>query len=643
MKKLVVSLSLLGILLIPTVTFAATLTPVQIVAILRAVGVSEQVISIIQIALNQPTGPATTPIPSDSVWQIRDFGAVGVSLSLPIDYPGAVRKTGARLLDETITSPILSTALSSDDYNNCSISATGASDPNYPRRLLILAPIHYCLVTQNDGAAGTGEMSYKYIAKLQDGRYLTIRFNVLYPLQGAGGQSSTQILTQVRSLFDQITATLRVTGGASNIGSLSNVTILSGLNNNQVTQNTNLNISWSTTEKNTIERVDVLVCVANQTFAAGNSNDKCFMAYPNLVNNGRADSVFVWTNVPAGASAYIKVRKAGDDSVYARSAIFVVVPQPISGVSIKVVSPNGGEVYTQNQQVPINVKISGIKGSGTVHYYLQDRYGARVYDWGSEGVLVSNGVASPSRGINLFSTKPGFYKVQAKWVGSGGQTIYDETDGLFEVRSSSQNSTSFSSVATDKNSYNIGEVVRITWLSPTGFSGANVDLLDANGAFIAGIANTSGGNSPASWTIPSNIKAGSYRIRVGQVHYNDAYSPFFQVTASNVQPTLTLNYPNGGEIWAPNKSQTIRWSYAGSDPNVSLELFLAHNNHPLCYLGNSTNNGGSFTFNPTNFRCSGSDQVVVPDSGYRIIMRSYYGNGSIISGGSKNTFTISAQ
>lgn len=786
MKKLLVSLSLLGLILIPSVTVAASLTTDQIVAILRAAGVSEQVVNIIKVALTQD--PVTPPPTSDCYQFTKNLtrgssGADVTALQKLLISKGFLNEGAATgyygILTQSAVSkyqqaagispasgnvePITRAAL-----NNCGGVIISDPDPDS-----LTTPYISSIIQIGDTIKIYGDrFNSSVTVKVGDKTFTASSQPYTCPTLVAGPNPCLQrgIITFSQSAQGISNSSQQVmvsdTKGNSNqfwfnfggvtqtVGSLSNVKILSGLTNNQATQSTNLNISWTTTEKNNIDKVDVLVCTVNQTFAAGDSNDKCAMAYPNLVNNGRADSVFVWGNVPAGASAYIKVRKAGDDSVFAKSSIFGVAAQSAGGANIKVVSPNGGEIYTQAQSITARFNVTNISSQGGIEVNLHDRYGASIKNLETFGTYnQTNNPLTVDRTYSLANVNPGFYKIQAKWQDLSGRNIYDETDGVFEVRSNSSNSTTFSSVVTDKNSYNIGEVVRITWVSPTGFSGANVDLLDANGAFIADIANTSGGNSPASWTIPSNIKSGSYRVRVGQIHYTDAYSLFFQVnnnvqpptlispnggqtwtvgdsatiswnrgsspstalvkigimdsrvsvpaggetiatvpntgsytftiptafgavrfpganvfkiaisTAgasadswvvndfstspfsvnSPVQPTLTVTTPNGGEVWPANRSQTIRWTYVGKDPNNAVEVFLFRNDQSLCYLGNSTNSRGSFTFNPTNFRCLGSDQVVTAGTDYRVIIRSRYGESSLISGGSKNTFTISAQ
>ncbi len=84
-------------------------------------------------------------------------------------------------------------------------------------------------------------------------------------------------------------------------------------------QATSKPIRWSTT--GSVPRVDILVC-----YLRTGLSDACFYAHNNIANTGSVANVRVGTNVPLNSQAYIKVRKAGTDSISAKSAQFQVVP-----------------------------------------------------------------------------------------------------------------------------------------------------------------------------------------------------------------------------------------------------------------------------------------------------------------------------
>jgi hypothetical protein len=284
--------------------------------------------------------------------------------------------------------------------------------------------------------------------------------------KGITNANQAVVVSDGKGDSNQAYFTFGVNGNTTGIGSLSNVAV-SGLTNNTVTQKTNVNVTWATTEKNTIDRVDVQVCVVNQTFAAGNSNDKCFMAYPNLLNNNKADSVFVWNNVPAGSSAYIKVRKTGNDSVSARSAVFGVAAQPTGGATVKVVTPNGGEVYMWGQNLTYRIEVKSSQPSISGEIFLHDRYGASIQSLGGfdKAVDSTTGMAVYQGTVAVSSMKatPGFYKIQAK-INSGSQTIYDETDRLFEVKADTASTAKYylNELTGKQSVYNAGQSIKIT-------------------------------------------------------------------------------------------------------------------------------------------------------------------------------------
>lgn len=119
------------------------------------------------------------------------------------------------------------------------------------------------------------------------------------------------------------TKTIRVTVVENDdSSSLSNLSISAG---SSVVQGANVGrITW---DSENVDRVDVLVC-----YETG-SRDRCFYAQRNIANEGSRPQVRVGTNVPVGSEAYIKVRKAGDNSVAVQSRTFDVVASDEGGQS----------------------------------------------------------------------------------------------------------------------------------------------------------------------------------------------------------------------------------------------------------------------------------------------------------------------
>lgn len=60
--------------------------------------------------------------------------------------------------------------------------------------------------------------------------------------------------------------------------------------------------------------------------------------------------------------------------------------------------------------------------------------------------------------------------------------------------------------------------------------------------------------------------------------------------------SVTVLYPNGGELWARSHTYTIRWSSQGIEENVKILLLPQMSTQPEIMLTNSTPNTGSFTY-----------------------------------------------
>jgi hypothetical protein len=113
-----------------------------------------------------------------------------------------------------------------------------------------------------------------------------------------------------------------------------------------------------------------------------------------------------------------------------------------------------------------------------------------------------------------------------------------------------------------------GEDVRATW---SGFSG-NVNVAVYKGSTFWVYANTNVARSSyqdldtSGWDLRSD-----YRVKV-ELRSNPSiyqYSSYFSITAP---PSLTVTYPNGGEVWGVGDSKTIQWSHTGTFSSFTIQI-----------------------------------------------------------------------
>jgi Subtilase family/Secretion system C-terminal sorting domain len=74
--------------------------------------------------------------------------------------------------------------------------------------------------------------------------------------------------------------------------------------------------------------------------------------------------------------------------------------------------------------------------------------------------------------------------------------------------------------------------------------------------------------------VVNNPPAGNYTVSVNGSSVPSGTQTFYLVYEI-IQPSVTVEYPFGGETWLPNKTEDIRWSAYGGDPNgFTLEYSL---------------------------------------------------------------------
>ena len=286
-------------------------------------------------------------------------------------------------------------------------------------------------------------------------------------------------------------------------------------------------------------------------------------------NNTIVDSVsntgsYSW-NIPDAISAAlrVKVSDVNDSEAYDTSdANF-----KIRG-SLNLTAPNGGEVWivnshhnitwTKNGSIPLVKLEYSTNGGSSYPNTIVGSIDAALgtYDW-----TIPDAISN---------------QVKVKVTDTSDSTVYDSSDNNFFIKGAL--------VLTSPNGgeqWTVGTGQNITW-SRTG-SIANVKLeysKNSGGTFPFEItASTDASTGSYSWAIPDDI---STTLRVRITDTSDSNVSDISDADFAIKGALTLNTPNGGEIWYVGESRNITWTRVGSIPAVKLEY--------------STNGGASYDY-----------------------------------------------
>lgn len=257
---------------------------------------------------------------------------------------------------------------------------------------------------------------------------------------------------------------------------------------------------------------------------------------------------YTWT-VPNAASTncMIRIYDASNPSrIDTSDSVFTIEPV----ASITLLSPNGGETVYVGETFTIQWSSVGVSqvhivfssDGGPSAYYIAENVDASLgsYDWTVPASVTSVGliVIVDSSNNNLFDAND-YFSIAAPTV-----TLTYPNGG---------------------ESFHTGDKVTISWQSAGLKQVAVYYSTDNWSSQIQITLNVNASNGSYEWTVP-DLNSSTCSIGLigdGNFDYQDVSDGYFSVTPGT-KPYLQITAPNGGETWAANSSQVIRWTSANS-------------------------------------------------------------------------------
>jgi|GEM_PF-610523 len=346
---------------------------------------------------------------------------------------------------------------------------------------------------------------------------------------------------------------------------------------------TNQNITWSGTGVANVKLEYTIDNGLNWTTIASS-----------VVSSGS----YQWNPIPNIASTQCKVRVsdvvAGGPNDESKSAFTI---SPVQ--TIKVISPNGGEVFTAGDADTIKWSSTGIEN---VKIEYTTNNGLTPADW---QVLVAS---TPSNGVYVtgFSVASTKYKVRISDASDGSPI--DESDGVFTVNP--QPSVKVLSPNGGEN-YLSGSSQNITWTS-TNVTNVKIEYTINNGATWSVIVADTVSSGLYKWTVPA-VNSSLCKVRVSNSRNSGIPSAMSadNFTINQVAPGITVTAPNGGESWNAGSAQVITWSSLGVT-NVKIE-YTTDNGTNWSTVANSVPSNGYYSWNPVPNTPSTNCKVKISD------------------------------
>ncbi len=263
--------------------------------------------------------------------------------------------------------------------------------------------------------------------------------------------------------------------------------------------------------------------------------------------------------------------------------LILIFPLLVTGQTITVVSPNGGENWTALNYHPIHWNWTGNIS------YVKIEYST---DGGSTwNVIISN------------TTNDGCYAWVVSYAPSGNcrvkvtdasnPAVFDVSDSSFTIARPeiSLRSPNGSEVWT------VGEHHALHWDWTGDFNQATLEYSTDGGGSWAVIAASITNDGSHYWTIP-NAPSTNCKVRVKNVSDPSC----FDISDGNFiieHPFIKVKRPNGGETYYANKYAPIHWDWTGGFSNVKLE-YSTDGGESWTVITSSTTNDGCYSWHIPN-------------------------------------------
>lgn len=252
--------------------------------------------------------------------------------------------------------------------------------------------------------------------------------------------------------------------------------------------------------------------------------------------------------------------------------------------TITVTSPNGGEIWDVGSSHTITWSSQNVTGNVLIQLWVDGVADRLITASTTNDGSYTWTTALPLDGLADDDCKIG--------ISAMSGSVSDFSNSYFAIRPQAVTV----SAPNGGESWDVGDVERIQWSNPGGYSSMTLEVSRNGGSTWAPIeSGLPGDYYYRDWTV-TGPSTSSARIRVTGSYEggsrNDQSNSSFTICA----PDLDVVYPNGGQIWTTGQDYTVTWSRtACSDSYIKIELYRGTTPPIIRQFEASTPNDGSQT------------------------------------------------
>ncbi|MBI3125406.1 MAG: hypothetical protein HYZ10_13475 [Ignavibacteriales bacterium] len=288
---------------------------------------------------------------------------------------------------------------------------------------------------------------------------------------------------------------------------------------------------------------------------------------------------YTWTQVPNTPATNCKVRisDAQDSAPSDESDLFFTIG---TAPSLKVLEPNGNDTWISGTTKQIRWSSENV-ANVKIEYTI---------DGGASWNVIVNSMQST--GSYYWNNIPAINSLQCKIKISDAQfgTPSDLSDDNFAIMKPGDQQLKVKT-PNGGEKWIAGTPQNITW-DAGGIANVKIEFTSNNGISWNTIIASTPSDGFYTWTQVPNTQATNCLIRISDAQDNepsDVSDNFFSV---DVEPSLKMVAPNGGEVWSSGSSKEIRWT-SSNVATVKIE-FTTNGGASWATIVNSIENTGSY-------------------------------------------------